>query len=231
MREVRDRALLDLVNAFTLQARTVEASARISGAAGAGALAQDGAGDRIALAARPGALRSSALVAVELGKAAHTLREYLAEHGGRLAAAFFGILALSWWLFTRKPEQDLGPAQRAYGRPVAAAMLIALMSSVWWAPAAPIVFYMLLLLLTPIPAAMLARRSFAAAVPWSLYGLAFATILLALRNAIEASPIADRALLLLQTLSLAVPVAVDLQRGRLQRHSRASARARCACSR
>ena len=140
----------------------------------------------------------------------------LAEHGGRLAAAFFGILALSWWLFTRKPVQDLGPAQRAYGRPVAASMLIALMSSVWWAPAAPIVFYMLLLLLTPIPAAMLARRSFAAAIPWSLYGLAFATVLLALRNAIEASPIADRVLLLLQTLSLGVPVAVDLQRGRLQ---------------
>ena len=100
---------------------------------------------------------------------------------------------------------------------MAAATLIALVSSVWWAPAAPIVFYMLLLLLTPIPAAMLARRSFAAAIPWSLYGLAFTTVLLALRNAIEASPIADRILLLLQTLSLGVPVAIDLQRGRLQR--------------
>jgi small-conductance mechanosensitive channel len=41
-------------------------------------------------------------------------------------------------------------------------------------------------------------------------------VLLALRNTVEASPIADRALLLLQTLSLGVPVAIDLQRGRLQ---------------
>ena len=212
---VRDRALLDLVDAFTLQARTVEASARIT------ARLEQVRSHRMELETASlwqlgKAPSQLGVVAVELGKAAHTLREYLAEHGGRLATAFLGILALSWWLFTRKPEQDLGPAQRAYGRPVAASVLIALMSSVWWAPAAPVVFYMLLLLLTPIPAAMLARRSFAAAVPWSLYGLTFATILLALRNGIEASPIADRALLLLQTLSLAVPVAVDLQRGRLQ---------------
>ena len=215
VQEVRDSALLDLVNAFTLQARTVEASARIS------ARLEQVRAHRMELETAPlwrldRSPSQFGLVAVELGKAARTLREYLTEHGGRLAAAFFGILALGWWLFTRRPEQDLGPAQHAYGRPVAAATLVALMSSVWWAPAAPIVFYMLLLLLTPIPAAMLARRSFATAIPLSLYGLAFATVLLALRNAVEASPIADRALLLLQTLSLGVPVAIDLHRGRLQ---------------
>jgi len=215
VQEVRDSALLDLVNAFTLQARTVEASARIS------ARLEQVRAHRMELeTASLWQLDRSpsqfGLVAVELGKAASTLREYLAEHGGRLAVAFFGILGLSWWLFTRRPEQDLGPAQHAYGRPVAAATLVALILSVGWAPAAPIVFYMLLLLLTPIPAAMLARRSFASAIPLSLYGLAFATVLIALRNAVEASPIADRALLLLQTLSLGVPVAIDLQRGRLQ---------------
>jgi hypothetical protein len=215
VQEVRDSALLDLVNAFTLQARTVEAGARIS------ARLEQVRAHRMELetASLWRLDRSPAqfgLVAVELGKAAGTQREYLAEHGGRLAVAFFGILALSWWLFTRKPEQDLGPAQHAYGRPVAGATLVALMLSVWWAPAAPIVFYMLLLLLTPIPAAMLARRSFATAIPLSLYGLAFATVLLALRNTVEASPIADRALLLLQTLGLGVPVAIDLHRGRLQ---------------
>jgi small-conductance mechanosensitive channel len=215
VRKVRDSALLDLVNALTLQARTVEAGARI------GARLEQVRAHRMELetASLWRLDRSPAqfgLVAVELGKAARTLREYLAEHGGRLAAAFFGLLGLSWWLFTRRPGQDLGPAQHAYGRPVAAATLVALMLSVWWAPAAPMAFYMLLLLLTPLPAAMLARRSFAAAIPLSLYGLAFATVLLALRNAVEASPIADRALLLLQTLSLGVPVAIDLQRGRLQ---------------
>ena len=216
VQEVRDQALLDLVKAFTLQAHTVEASARVS------ERLEQVRSHRMELETASlwqleRAPSQFGLIAVELGKAARTLREYLAEHGGRLASAFFGILGLSWWLFTRKPAQDLGPAQHAYGRPVAAATLIALMSSVWWAPAAPIVFYMLLLLLTPIPAAMLARRSFAAAVPLSLYGLAFATVLLALRNAVEASPITDRALLLLQTLSVGVPVAIDLQRGRLQR--------------
>lgn len=68
----------------------------------------------------------------------------------------------------------------------------------------------------PIPAAMIARRTFASAIPLSLYGLAFATSLLPLRNSIESSVIADRALLLLQAISIGVPVAVDLRRGRLQ---------------
>jgi potassium-dependent mechanosensitive channel len=215
VRAIRDRALLDLVTAFTLRARSVEASARISARLEQVRL-QRMELETASLWQLDRSPSQFGLVAVELGKAAHTLRDYLVEHGERLAAGFIGVLVLAWWLFTRRPSLDLGPAQRAYGRPVAAATLVALMSSVWWAPARPIVFYMLLLLLTPIPAAMLARRSFATATPLSLYGLAFTTVLLALRNAVEASPIADRALLLLQTLSLGVPVAIDLHRGRLQ---------------
>ena len=82
-------------------------------------------------------------------------------------------------------------------------------------PAPPIVFYEVLLALAPIPAALLARRTFAAPIPLRSGGLAFATVLLSLRNVIEASPIADRSLLLLQTMSVGVPVAVDLRRGRL----------------
>jgi len=85
------------------------------------------------------------------------------------------------------------------------------------APTPPIVFYEVLLALAPLPAAMLARRTFAAAIPLSLGGVALATVLISLRNAVEASPIADRALLLLQAISLGVPVAVDLRRGSLHR--------------
>jgi len=216
VRAVRDSALLDYVKAFTLHSRIVEDSARIA------ARLEQVRSQRTALETAPlwelGTEPSRlGLVVMELRKAAYSLGEYLSEHGERLALAFFGILAATWWLFTRRPARDLGPAQRAYGRPLAASLLIALVSLALWAPTAPIVFYELLLLLTPLPAAMLARRSFAAAVPLSLYGLALATVLLALRNLVEASPIADRALLLLQTLCVGVPVAVDLRRGRLQR--------------
>jgi small-conductance mechanosensitive channel len=216
VRAVRDSALLDYVKAFTLQSHIVEQTARIA------ARLEQVRSQRTALETSPlWELGTEpprfGLVAMELRKAAHSLQEYFAEHGARLALAFFGIVAATWWLFTRRPARDLGPAQRAYGRPAAASMLIALVSLAWWAPAAPVVFYEFLLLLTPLPAAMLARRSFATAVPLSLYGLALATVLLALRNLVEASPIADRALLLLQTLCVGVPVAVDLRRGRLQR--------------
>jgi potassium efflux system protein len=144
------------------------------------------------------------------------LRGYFAANGARDLGLFFATLLLSWWLFSRRSSQNAGPAQRAYGRPLAASLLIAL-DAVWWlTPAAPVAFYELLLALAPIPAAILARRAFAAAIPLSLYGLVLATVLLSVRNAIEASPIADRILLLLQTISLGVPVAIDLRRGRLQ---------------
>ena len=58
---------------------------------------------------------------------------------------------------------DAGSAQRAYGRPVAASLLIALMSLWWLAPDPPTLFYEALLVLVPIPAAMVARRALAGA--------------------------------------------------------------------
>ncbi len=147
----------------------------------------------------------------------HLLREYFAENGARLAGAFLGVLLLTWWLLSKRSLQDAVPAQGAHGQPVAASLLIALVSLWWLAPSPPIIFYEVLLALAPIPAALLARRTFAAAIPLTIGGLALATVLLSLRNLVEASPIADRALLLLQTICLGVPVAVDLHRGRLQR--------------
>ncbi len=106
--------------------------------------------------------------------------------------------------------------QRAYGRPVVASLLIALMSLWWLAPDPPLLFYEALLVLAPIPAAMLVQRALPAPIPLTLYGLAFATVLLILRVAYEASVIADRLLLLLQAICVAVPVAIDLRHGRLQ---------------
>jgi len=90
--------------------------------------------------------------------------------------------------------------------------------AVWWlAPDPPTLFYEVLLLLLPIPAAMLARSTLAAPIPLTLYGVAVATMLIPLRTVIEASAIANRLLLLLQAATIAVPVAVDLYHGRLQK--------------
>jgi len=217
IREVRDSALLDFVAAFTLQARIIEADTRIAG--------------RIehVRAARTELEKSSlwqlgaipsqfGRVASELQTSSRLLRDYLADTGARLAAWFLSILALTWWLLRAKPVQRGVPAQDdVYSQPVIAALLVALMSLWWLAPSPPIAFYVALLALAPIPAAILASRTFAAEIPLTICGLAFATVLLSLRNAVEVSPIADRALLLLQSIGLGVPVAVDLGRGRLKR--------------
>ena len=133
-----------------------------------------------------------------------------------MRGVLFGALALTFWLFTRKSEERTGAGSRAYGRPVAASLLVALMSLWWLAPDPPIIFYEALLFLVPIPAAMVARNAFPAPIPLTLYGIAVATMLLVLRREIDASAIADRLLLLLQVLSIAVPVAIDLYKRRLQ---------------
>jgi small-conductance mechanosensitive channel len=77
--------------------------------------------------------------------------------------------------------------------------------------------YEALLLLLPIPAAMLARSALAAPIHLTLCGVAVATMLIPIRLVIEASAIANRSLLLLQAVAIAVPVAVDLCHGRLQK--------------
>ena len=215
VRDVRDSALLDFVKAFTLQARIVEASAGIA------RRVEHIRAQRLELeTASLWQLRATAAqfgpLASELRTGDHLLREYLSENGAQLALAFFGVLLLTRWLLTRSPSHDAMPAQGAPSQPGAASLLIALVSLWVLAPSPPIVFYEVLLALAPIPAALLASRTFAAAIPLTIGGLAIATVLLSLRNILQASPVADRALLLLQAISLGVPVAVDLHRGRLR---------------
>ncbi|MDM0066657.1 mechanosensitive ion channel domain-containing protein [Variovorax sp. J31P207] len=215
LRKVRDGTLQDLARALTLQLRVVEASALVNARLDHVRLQrmQVEESSLWQLGAAPSQVQ---LVSSELRASGRSLRQYLGRNGTGLAGLFFGVFAFMFWLFTKGALQDAAPAQRAYGRPVAASLLVALMSLWWLAPDPPAIFYEILLAIVPFPAAMIACRAFAAAIPLSLYGLALATSLLSLRNSIEASVIADRALLLLQAISIGVPVAVDLRRGRLQ---------------
>lgn len=215
LRKVRDDALLDLARALSLQLRVHDASALVKAQLDRVRL-QRMELEESSLWRLGGAPAQFDLVASELRAGDRLLREYLSRNGARLAGTFLGIFALTCWLFTKKAPPDAAPAQRAFGRPVAASLLIALMTIWWLAPDPPIIFHEALLVIVPIPAAMIARRTYAAAVPWSLYGVAFATVLLALRSSVESSVIADRAVLLLQAFSVGVPVALDLRRGRLQ---------------
>jgi small-conductance mechanosensitive channel len=155
-------------------------------------------------------------VAVGLRTAWRMLESYFARDGTYLAGWFFGILVLNGIIFLRGAGPDAGPAQRAYGRPIAASLLIALMALWWLAPDPPTLFYEVLLLLLPVPAAMVARGALAAPVSLTIYGIALSTMLIPLRGIVEASAISARLLLLLQAASIAIPVAIDLRHGRLQ---------------
>ena len=156
------------------------------------------------------------LVAAELRAAWRLLGSYFSHEGTYLAGLFLGVLALTGWLFIQG-LQGAGSVQHACGHPFAASLLIALMALWWLAPDPPTLFYEALLVLLPIPAAIVARSALAAPIPLTLYGVALASVLIPLRAFVEASPIADRVLLLLQAICIAAPVAVDLNRGRLQR--------------
>ncbi len=156
-----------------------------------------------------------ALIAAELHSTWSVLHDYLTVESPGLAGVFLAVLAFCVWLFTRKSDQAAGSAPRAYGHPVAASLLIALMSLWWLAPDPPVLFYETLLLLVPLPAAMVARRALPAPIPLTLYGVAMSTTLLVLRRMFDASAVADRLLLLLQVTSVVLPVAIDLRQGRL----------------
>jgi small-conductance mechanosensitive channel len=216
IREYRDNVLLALNRALVLQTRIDDARALVA-AQYERVNSQRMKLEQVPLWQLPATPAQFKLVAAELRAEWRLLRTYSAREGAGLAGLFFGVLALTGWLFIRGSPQDGGAAQRGYGRPAAASLLIALMSLWWLAPAPPLLFYEALLVLVPIPAAMVAQRAFAAPIPLTLYGLAMATALVPVRNTVEASTIADRALLLLQSICYIVPITVDLYKGRLLR--------------
>ena len=118
------------------------------------------------------------LIAAELRSAWSVLHDYLTLESPGLAGVFLGDPGALRLALHRRSEQAEGSAPRAYGRPVAASLLIALMSLWWLAPDPPVLFYEALLVLVPLPAAMVARRALPAPIPLTLYGLALATMLL-----------------------------------------------------
>lgn len=215
VREFRDSALLALDRALVLQARLEDARALIA--------ARQARIDsqRLLLEQSPiwhlgAASTQFELVGTEFSSTWKIQRDYLAQDGAGLVGLFFFILVLTAWLFTRRAGVAAEPIQRAYGRPFAASLLIALVSLGWLAPNPPRFFFAVLFLLAPIPAAMVARRAIKVPMPLTLYGVALSMMLLSLRGLLEASPIADRILLLLQVICVALPIAIDLRRGRLQ---------------
>jgi hypothetical protein len=216
VREYQDDALLALDRAVALLARIDDARARVASQeerirAQRLQLERSSLWQLVAVPAR------FDLIADEVRTAWRLLGSYVARDGTYLAGLFLGVLALTGWLFMRGAEQGAASAQHAYGQPLAASLLIALMAVWWLAPDPPTLFYEALLLLLPIPAAMLARSALAAPIPLTLYGVAVATMLIPIRGVIEASAITGRLLLLLQAVTIAVPVAVDLYHGRLQK--------------
>ena len=215
VRESRDSALLALDRALSLLARVEDERAQVA-AQEERVRSQRGQLERSPLWQLGSVPAQIELVAADLRAAWQVLRSYFAREWTGLAWLLFTVSALTIWLFTRGYGPDVRSAQRAYGRPVAASLLIALIVLRLWAPDPPILFSELLLMLVPIPAAMVARNALPAPIPLTLYGVAVATMLIPLRGVIEASAMANRVLLLLQVICIAVPVAVDLSRGRLQ---------------
>ena len=214
VREYQDNALLALDRTAALLARIDDARARVESQeqrirAQRLQLEQSSLWQLVAVPA------NLDLVADEVRAAWRLLETYFSRHGTYLAGLFLGALALTGWLLIRGAKQ--GAAQRAYGEPISASLLIALMALWWLAPDPPTLFYEALLFLLPIPAATLARSALAAPIPLTLYGVAVATMLIPIRAVIEPSAIANRSLLLLQAVTIAVPVALDLYHGRLQK--------------
>lgn len=154
-------------------------------------------------------------IRAELNATQQLQQHYFVNHGVRLASLFFGIFAVSYWLFTRRTGVSARSAQCGYGRPFAGSLLIALVSLGWLAQSTPRLFFEDFSF-GSLPAAMVALRATSAPIALTLYGIAGSTMLLAMRGLLEASPIANRLIILLQALCVGIPVAIDLRHGGLQ---------------
>ena len=215
VREFRDKALLGLDHAVSLQTRIGDARALTA----ARQVRIDH--ERIALDQAPvwrlGNLSDQlGHVSAELRSTWRMQHHYLAQHGAQLAGTFIGILALACWLYTRRGAQASQVAQCGYGVPFTASLLVALVSLGWLAPNPPRVLFEALFLLTPLLAARVARRAVRAPIALTLYGIASSTILFSLRGMFESSAIANRMMLVLQIACVVIPLAIDLRAGRLQ---------------
>ncbi len=214
LRSERDEVLLALNHLLTLQGRGADLRTRLE-LRQAGARAQ-----RMELEEAP-IWRLDRLdvsrkrIAEELAAGFRVLRDYVAHYWTQLVWLFIGVLLPTWWLLARRSRRGAAAAGPDCGPPAAAALLIALMALFGLARDAPLYFYEALFAVVPIPAALVAARTFARRVPLLLAGLTVAAVLFPLRNTIQASAVGDRLLLLLQVASFAVPLVVEMRRGRL----------------
>ena len=214
VRDARDRALVVLVRAQALET-AVEAAMSQVAAATEQVLAR-----RAELDVRPvwhldfrEDLPGGAAAAAPGGRA--QLGDYLSREWMSLSLLFGVSFGVCWWLFRRPSAAGASPAQRAYGRPVAASLLVALAILWWLAPDPPLRLYSAMLIAMSVPVAVLARRSFAAAVPLTLYGAVVATMLMGLRDLGFGGPLFERLLTLGQLACVAGALALDLRKGRL----------------
>ncbi len=215
VRVYRDKALLALNHAVSLQTRIGDARALIA-ARQAHLDAVRMTLERAPIWRLGDVAEQAGQVVAELSSIWQLQRHYFVNHGARLAGIFFCIFAVSGWLFTRRAGVSEQSAQCGFGRPFTAALLVALVSLGWLAPNPPRLFFEALFLLAPVPAAMVALRATNAPIALTLYGIACSTILFSLRGLLEASPVANRLIILLQAIVVAVPIAIDLRHGHLQ---------------
>jgi len=152
--------------------------------------------------------------------------DHMRNHAPRLLAIALVAFGLSYALIIamRKRlarEEADNPYTREtealFNAPITAAVLVALLAVVRYGPSGPVAYYDLFLSLLPIPAAILAAAILGRRITLSLYTLAVALVTLALIGPIvDPLPLASRLLLIAQCAAVAVAIAVDLKRGRLE---------------
>jgi potassium efflux system protein len=158
----------------------------------------------------------------ELKREVITLRQYFAENGRTVLLWFVGLFLLTVWLLKisgaqveeyLKQDSVSIKASAIFRRPLSAALLAGLLGAYWLAPEGPVAFTHLIWALVPIPAAALAITVFARPIRLSTYTLAFVLVLLGVEVLLSPVPVADRLIVVVQSLALTAAFLYDLSRG------------------
>jgi small-conductance mechanosensitive channel len=227
LRAVRDEALLVLDRATTLMVHVHRVGAEVERRRSAWRAAQLEAVRKPLWQMRPRVVGDALQTFASTVRAGvFQLERYLEDNRAALASWFAASAGLTWLLLavgrrTGWPPdwaREIAPGiSSVLGRPALAAFVAGATALFFLAPLPPQAWLQLIGLAIPLPAAYLAARAFARPARLSVYALAAALALLAVRSYVQLLPVTDRLVVIAQCLGLGGALLLDWRRGGIGR--------------
>jgi len=226
LREARDESLTVLDRATTLMVRINAVGDEVSRRRAEMHSAEMESVRRPLWVTRPMALADAAKAqGAMLRSNAYLVERYVDENTSTIIGLFAGTFAFVWLVLRASRRMGAPPdwgvsattsLARVMARPTLSAATLATLA-LYFAPLAPQAVYHLIGFILPLPIAYLAARGFASPVRLTVYTLAAALSLFAIRSYIELLPLLGRVVVIGECFAVAAALLIDWRRGGMGR--------------